>query len=363
MRPIKREYADERVDFVFLIEQWRMLTADEYAAKQLAQPYARYQEVYYQRRIAEVYGAYKDAAWFSERYLSEGERAEQPRPEQPPSVYVVVESVSERMAVPEIHKCFGSSADVLATFIEQKGMQAQYKRDVYLQMAADCDVEAFIGAIGEQYRAYAIDLNSLPMEDLYTGSLEEARAVYRALCRLQRCGLDAAAGMASTGEVVKALQDDFFYCLTCARKYDSYVAMRHVCSTHRADSLNARAVKLLTAPKDFSKVYYPYEARDIDRNLIRLSGSDFKCALCSKTFEGIDCITNHLVSRHPSVLEETDRNKRSFYRFVDGIDCFALALLEGTCDKRLPHWISGPDNGGKVVYDFPHLFSGEIVLE
>lgn len=358
----KRKYQEEKVDLIYLIGQRRMLSKTEYAGKLLTQPYDRYREVYYQRRLVDLFEGLRDQIWFADRYLGEPQASRSKKPAE--MRFVVVEDISYGMTRSDIVTCFGGHEDVLDVYITQNGVRRQYKRDVYINIAEGCDVDEFISSIGDQHAPYLLDLSGKQIREVCKITLSEAQGILDNFLRLH--SPETSPNEPETGtdleKIMLRLREEFLYCVVCSRQFDNYATMLRCCSAHSEDDFSQRSIEIASTPRDFSTIAYVDDDVEIGNFIIRTPESTFRCRSCQKLFEGFDFVKNHLSAKHPDIIQEVQGKKENFYRFIRNLDLFMLEIVEGTTDKRTPPFGRGHMNNNAVVYDFPHLFSGDVQI-
>lgn len=338
------------MDLNYLVEQRRMLSKTEYANKMLPQPYDRYREVYYQRRLVDLFEELRGQIWFVDRYLGDMPAI---RPEVPATMrFVLIENIPYGMSRLDAMNCFGGYDGVVSIYITQNGVRRQYRRDVYVNISDNCDANELMSAIGGQ--PHFLDLSKREIEEVCRVTLAEARGILGNLAGSQADEQDDA------GKITRRLREEFLYCVTCSRQFDNYATMMRCCSSHAESDFSQRNIEIASTPRDLGSVVYTDDDAEIASFIIRTPESTFKCRSCQKLFEGFDFARNHLSAKHPDIILEIQSKRENFYKFIKNIDVFMLEVVEGTADGGVPHFGRSRTNSGAVVYDFPCLFSGDI---
>lgn len=332
------------------------------------QSYSKYLELYYQRRLIDVFSDFRMHQWFIDRYLDGNTPSDHTIPSSP--YFIIIEDIDDTMSADLIMKNFKSREDVINVYITQKGSSGNYKRDVYINISQDEDQKRVIEAL--PYKTSYLDISDKHIDEVYNVSIEDARAIFQSLCFLSKKSPDETLDSFVSGNnpsisddriaelYVHALRKIFRYCTICSKQYDNYVSMIRQCSEHSLNDYCPRNIEIAAIFKDFSGITYIDEDLEVERHIIRTPEATFRCKNCSKLFNSFEYIKQHLYSRHPELIQDTKSKKENFKKFIDSIDFFILETVEGTSEKEPPSFGRSRKNPNIVVYDFPKLFSGDI---
>ncbi|KAI5176093.1 hypothetical protein PAEPH01_2234 [Pancytospora epiphaga] len=360
---MKRGHSEQIVDLVFLLGQRRMLTMSEYAGKLLAQPYTRYQELYYKRRLSDIFEFYGNQVWFRERYL-ENERRQNKEAVSNGNKYIVIEDIDEGITREELYRTYGSVDGVVSVSIAQKGTFGRFMRDLYVEVSEECNLDGYLKEVPKRYNAFILDISMMKINEICRIALVEAKKLYGVLCNLYGDGQvpESVLGETSTLSVLAAMRNEFLYCSICSKKYDNVPSMHRQCSRHSESDFSCRNIELATTPKDFSKICDLQESDDMCRYIIADHEEAFRCGVCQKRFQGTEFVYNHIKLKHSDLVDALAKKREDHRRFVLNIDFFILELMEGTSDKRMPLWGKSSINYRQTVYDYPLIFTGEISI-
>lgn len=368
----KQSWASPKVviDIYYLANQRILLSELEYYNRRLPRPYSEYCELYYQRRIVDIFDDFKDKKWFIERYLTEVKSPQQRHLRG--KFVIVVEDLDPDAFAADIIKTFESSAAVKSVFISLKGPREDFKRNAYLLLNDNFDPHAIIKSLSLPYETFVVDLENLSINEICLISSAKAFEIIKSLCSLNKINIetlqeeiDAAKDMNEEDKAmhyIKLLRDKFLFCHICYKQYDNDIDMLISCSKHSESNLNRRNIDILCNPKDFKHLNYMNEMNELQKHMIRTAEGNFKCLECHKDFESYEFASKHIVSKHPVLFTEINEQQTLFGNLIQNIDLFLLDVLEGTFIHPLPFFCKNYISSRIVVYDLPHLFSGEIKL-
>lgn len=369
-QPIKRKFQDYKVDLIFLVSQNRLLSKTEYESKSLPQSYSRYLELFYQRRLIAIFSEFKNRTWFIDRYFKE-EPVTRPDSYSSPR-FIVIEDIDQTMPYSLIKDTFANNQEILDIFIDQQDYEHKYTRNVYLNIKNTTDAEELISSLCFSSKAYSMEIKN-EIKEFYQLPLNNAQNILEELCKQDNVNVkdvydtfikdNNLENGESIETYVKILRNKFRFCTFCVKQYDSVASMHRYCSLHLNMTHCSRNVEILATPRNLNNIDYINEEMELAKHYSKTPDNTFKCNVCTKLFGGMEYIKQHLSTKHPDLIAETQKKKESFEKFTKNIDFYILDIVNGTEYKNTPDYAEVNVEDTAVIYDFPHLFSGEIKLD
>ena len=128
----KRANPKVMIDIHYLLNQTKIISKEEYKGRLINQPYSHYLEIFYKRRILEVFNIFFRENWFIQRYLTK--RDSEVCNDFKSKLFVVIRDVasdlSHEKSMSDLIKTHSGSIEKF--FISQRGFECGFKRDYFL---------------------------------------------------------------------------------------------------------------------------------------------------------------------------------------------------------------------------------------
>lgn len=164
------------------------------------------------------------------------------------------------------------------------------------------------------------------------------------------------------------LRHVFLYCYYCARHFETEIEMIRKCGDyHVRDGRVQRRVfdrkqKIITMERDFGYLKTDSPETELEKYIIKMTDSVFRCDLCHKTFEQLVYVKKHIRNKHEKLYSDIEQGIVRFNNFLDRIDINLLNYFDGIDNNYLPTFCVHEEEGNAVKYDLKRLFSGDIKI-
>lgn len=364
--PLKRKITneDEFEGFENLVNQHMILSEKEYELKKFSKSYEEYTMQYFLKRIPEVFSELKNKVWFIDRYIKRENVIQKKSIESP--YFFIMENIDFKLEFEHIKSILLDDKNVIDIFLEQKGPEFRYARNLYVNLKHERDISHQMKSINHYSKSYFIKFEEIEIDENYQIPVKSLLCIFNDLC--EKDGLDSGEIIDSYCKInnkfidqrellVKLLREKFRYCTHCGKQYDNDVVMYRRCSKHSFTSIMPRNIEIAELKKNISKLTFPDKTKIL---YSKISEGIFMCNICSKRFESEEFVRKHSKGKH-SKFEKAIQENEIFNMFLSRIDYFIFDVICGlnsfevfnnfTQDNQLP------------VYDMPHWFTGEIKLK
>lgn len=398
------------IDLPFLIKERKVLTKKEFQKVVCREPFHVYKNIFFKRKIQEMYNNFKDQEWFRERYQSENKN---------------VEVYAERLKGILENPAYDLSSKITDYYTKNifiSNIPAGYPLEDLRSLASKClyfkefstytngfnnsfamtgvisidgntsEAIEFMRSITSSHLNFKysiVEFNTVNISEsnlTRNNDVKAASEIFKYLCKIHKIIEEENDGTFMKLIEQKANESDsplnyyimllrkvFLFCYHCHREFDSVYAMKFFCGDHHVFSdkkqentvdnlIFSRRYEVLKEYSDLSS----FKKASIDPDLneaVQLFGEEnFKCNICGKPFKTAEYVKTHIKNKHQEFFEDIVEKFRLFNLFISNIDFLMFSALSGTDDKYIPGFLENLEKASGVKY-YDEVFSGEIKLE
>lgn len=248
-------------------------------------------------------------------------------------------------------------------YYSQNNCMSKYLLEIYLNITDNIDYDDFILKIPSKLTPKLVNI---VIENNYVGTYSQLEGLYGFLYSSSNDPamlnfLENEESKKTVENITCVLRDQFFFCTTCANQYDNKAEMLIKCSSHAKNDTLIRALELFGHDYGFNDAEKYVRGFDLLNDFFDVS-EIYKCKVCEETFSDYKLGCQHYLQKHYNGEEEKKFMVLFECLLLSKIDILALDFIFGTVSKQVP-WYSLGSDVDEVIYDLPHVYSGNINLE